>query len=288
MLTDALLASIRRRARLPIASALGAQDSDLLAMCDEETDHYIVPLVLQKREDYWLTTEDIAVAPGASYRIPYRAIGARLREVSFLDSQSQITDPPRIPIDDLEGRDYGFYLQGSEFVFANPLDSSSLPVSVRFWYYLRPNRLVLAAAAATIASLDRAARTVTLASVPSGYAGRTSFDLLRARPSFDTLAWDATGTLSGSTVTFASDLPADLAVGDYVCLPEQTPVPQMPPELHPLLAQRVACKWLEVNDPQGYETAAAELQRMEGTLAVLIGSRVEGEPQGIVRSNALW
>lgn len=288
MTTDELLLSIRRRARIPVASALGSQDADLLSVANEEIGAYLVPMILRQRADLLLTYLDVPVIdPAAPIRIPARAIGARLKEVSFIDSSGELRDPPRISISDMEGRREGFYMQGGYLFNGDQRATAVLPPTMRLWYYARPGKLVLSAAAGVIASFNVSAGTVALVSAPATFAGAVVFDVLSAGSPHETIGLGLSGTVVGNLVTLAS-LPPDLIVGDYLCLPGEAPVVQTPPDLHPLLAQRVACKWLEVNDPPGYQTAAAELARMETTLPDLIGSRLEGEPEAIVRGNALW
>lgn len=296
MTTDELLQAIRDEARIPVASSLGADDASLIARCNRELDRYIVPLVLKQVEDHWLNYIDIPVTPTATYRIPSRAIGSKLREVSYLDAQGLIYDPPRRSVDDLEGRQSGFYLRANEVCFP---PGTQMPYAVRLWFNLRPNHLVPLAQVGVIANFDRSANTVDLESVPAGFTGKTAFDIVRAVPGYETLAFALYGadsalpaylpaSLSGSTLAFSGGLPADLQIGDYITLPEQAPVPQIPYELHSLLAQRVAVKWLEVNDPDGYEAANAELQRMEAAAPLLLAPRVDGELQAITRANPLW
>lgn len=288
MLTAELLLSIRRRARIPTASALGSQDSDLLAVANEEIDAYLFPLVRSVREDHGLAYEDqpFVASAAVKYRIPYRASGSTVRELSYLDSGAYVQDAPRISVDALEGQRAGWYVEGDKIALSDPIGSG--PTTIRFWFHMRPSRLVAADRVGAVASLNATARTVTFSSAPSVFTGQSRFDFVRRRSPYAILGWDAVGTLSGSTITFSSSLPTDLEVGDYVCLPEEAPMPQVPVELHPLLAQRVAVKWLEVNDPQGYEPAAAEMSRMEKAALDLISPRVDGAPLAITVPNELW
>jgi hypothetical protein len=288
MLTAELLLSIRRRARIPTASALGSQDSDLLAVANEEVDAYLFPLVRSVREDHGLAFEDqeFIADLAVKYRIPYRASGNTVREVSYLDAQGYVSDPSRISVDALENQRAGFYVEGDKIALTDPVGSG--PVAIRFWFHMRPSRLVEVTRVATVSVLDSVAGTVTLSSVPAAFAGQSRFDLVRRRSPFAMLAWDWVGTLVGSVITFADGIPGDLELGDYVCLPEEAPMAQVPVELHPLLAQRVAVKWLEVNDPQGYEAAVQEMTRMEKATLDVITPRVDGAPQAITVMNALW
>jgi hypothetical protein len=71
----------------------------------------------------------------------------------------------------------------------------------------------------------------------------------------------------------------NIGVGDVMALTEQTIIPQIPVELQPMLAQRVAMRCLEaLGDTEGLQMAAAKLQEMEIKTGAIISSRVEGAP----------
>lgn len=81
--------------------------------------------------------------------------------------------------------------------------------------------------------------------------------------------------VSVGTVT----IPKKLSVGDVFSLPEQTSIPQIPIELHSMLAQRAAMRCLEsLNDTAGLQAAAAKLADMEAKTSSLINNRVESAP----------
>lgn len=289
--TTQLLASIKRRADVPTAQA-SYSTTEILSMADEETRSYVVPLVLKEREDYWVSPHDVALVDGTiAYRIPYRAVGGKLREVYLIDVNGNLIQFPRARISDLEDANWGFWTEGNvlNIVDDGTLSVTNLAVTLRMYVYLRPNALVATTAATTVSSFNATAKTITLASTPSGYAGQTTWDIVRAKPGFETLAFDAAGTLAASTITFTNALPDDLAVGDYVCLPEQTPVPQIPAELHDLLAQRVAVVMLSNKGmADKLVTAEKELARLQSAALALITPRVEGESVKFVQRRSLF
>lgn len=289
--TTELLASIKRRAGMPTAQATYST-SDLLAIANEQMLEYVVPLVLSAREDYWTRDHDVALADGTlAYRLPYRAVAGKLREVSILDAQSNVSNIPRINLPDVGNVTYGFWLQGDQVWLAT--DSSgnvtNLGTTLRLTYHLRPNQIIETTGAATVSSFNATARTITISTPPTGYSTATAFDIIRARTPFDSLAVDAEGSLSASTITFAGSLPADLAVGDYVTLTEQTPVPQIPVELHGLLAQKCAIKVLESKQMlDKLEAAAKELSRLERDALLVLSPRVDGECVRVFNRHSLY
>lgn len=287
----ALIASVKRRARVPTAAATYST-ADFLAVANEQMVEYVVPLILGVREDYWTKPYDVALVDGTlSYRIPYRALMGKLREVSVLDAQGNVNNLPRIQVNDLALSTFGFWLQGDEVYLASDASRTvtDLGTTLRMLYHLRPNTLVETTATTTVASFDTGARTITLAAAPTGYSSATAFDIIRAKTPYDSLAHDAMGSLSTLTITFSSALPADLAVGDYVCLPEQTPVPQMPVELHGLLAQKCAVVILESMQMLDKHAAAAkELARLESDARTVLTPRVDGESVRIFNRHSLY
>lgn len=77
-------------------------------------------------------------------------------------------------------------------------------------------------------------------------------------------------------------IPEKLIVGDVIALPEETIIPQIPVELHSMLAQRAAMRCLEaLGDSQGLQNAAAKLADMENKTGMLIDNRVESSPKKI-------
>jgi hypothetical protein len=72
-----------------------------------------------------------------------------------------------------------------------------------------------------------------------------------------------------------------------VCLAGQSPVPQIPPELHPLLAQRVVCKALEsLGDAAGFQAAQLKMAEIQQAALPLITPRVDGEPKRFANRNS--
>jgi len=85
--------------------------------------------------------------------------------------------------------------------------------------------------------------------------------------------------LSAGSVT----IPKKLNIDDAISLSEETSIPQIPIELHPMLAQRVVMRCLEsLGDAPGLQAAAAKLADMEAKTGSLIDNRVESAPLKVV------
>lgn len=82
-------------------------------------------------------------------------------------------------------------------------------------------------------------------------------------------------------------IPQRAAINDVIALAEQTIIPQVPVELHSMLAQRVAMRCLEsMGDSQGLQNAAAKLADMEQKTGMLIDNRVEDAPLKITSKHS--
>jgi hypothetical protein len=286
-----LIASVKRRAGIPAAQATYT-DAEILTICNEEMSSFIVPLVMKEREDYWQTSVDFTITSSVTqYRIPERAIGSKLREVKIVNANGTESNIPRLLVAN-EGTDsYGFRVDGNVLTLRTGIANNPtlLGNTLRVYFYSRPNQIT----AATIGTTYGTIATLTLpygmtvTSAPTGLTGASgTMDMIRATPGFETLAADAAFTLSTGVYTFSAPLPAGIAVGDYVTVPGNTPVPQIPPELHPLLAQKAACRVLEGKGMyEKLKSLREEVAVMEVNARAMLTPRVDGEaPRAVVRS----
>lgn len=292
--TADLLTAVRRRAQLPASSADGLlTDTDLLALATEEIDTLLVPLVRAAREEYWVTRTDLAITAGtAEYRIPTRAQASALRDVTLVVDGAE-TSLPHIELEErgryTEGGSYwwdgagvGFALQGDKVVV---LPTPTKAATLRLYYARRLNRLVATSAAALVSSVA-GTPTITFASVPATWSDSDTFDAIEGTPSFDWLGADLTAsnvvTGASGTITFDS-VSSELAAGDYVALAGETPVPQIPAELHPLLISATVARALEVvGDRAAFAAATQAVVRQSAQASQLLEPRVEGAARRVV------
>lgn len=85
------------------------------------------------------------------------------------------------------------------------------------------------------------------------------------------------------TVSFRTvDVSAEVSIGDYLTKEQETIVPNVPTEYHPIIAQRVAVACLEaMGDEQNKQSAERKLAQMEKAALRIITNRVEGAPKKI-------
>jgi len=111
-------------------------------------------------------------------------------------------------------------------------------------YDRRPSKLVPVLDTARIASIDTVNSQVTVESLPSAIVSGSIVDLVSSSSPYPATDDVTVSGISGLTLTL-STIPDDLAVGDYVCQKEQTPLIQLPIELSNVLVQAVSIKIYE-------------------------------------------
>lgn len=280
-----LLASLKRRGLIPTSSSTFAT-ADFFKVVDDETQTYIVPLLMETREEYLVESEDITVTSDTSeYYIPERAVANKLRDVRFYDGNGGYRPLTRVEPDDIGpvsatvAAVAGYYLQGNKIVLIG-----SPAGTMRLTYYQRPNRVVATTAVGEVTAIDTGTKVVTVSGTcPTTFTTGVSYDFIKGKPGFDTLGKDYSASAVGaSSVTFSSTLPTGLAVGDFVCLAQETPIAQVPVELHPLLAERVTATVLHaLGDPKAdiaYKVAAD----MEKRVLKMLQPRTDGSNRYVV------
>jgi hypothetical protein len=128
--------------------------------------------------------------------------------------------------------------------------------------------------------------TINFQSVPSIFQPGLKVDMIQTDAGHLNRAIDIQippNGVSGNTMTFQTYLlPYNLQVGDYVCLAQESIIPQIPSDIHNGLAERVCQRILEsIGDAAGLQAASAkmaDIQKAEGTL---MDQRVEGSAQKI-------
>lgn len=282
---DELVARVRRTAALPTADDY--TDAEILQIADEHIKTLFIPGIQRQMEEYYLRSINIAlVANQSNYRLPERTIGAAFRGV-YLKGQSSNTDDDlfELPKYTLEsfyqetntsiGGTPSYYTLVGDLVRIRPIPSSSdTTAMLTIFYNRRPSELILTSAAMKISSLTGAPAYP----VDDAFSnGNYSVDVVQSNPNFDSLGDDLNVTVSGGTTATFSEAITDLKVGDYICLSGQSPVPQIPTELHPALAYSVASHILE---ERGDLTAADRwMSRATGLLEnmeTLLSPRVHG------------
>jgi hypothetical protein len=175
MTSNDLIAAIKRKISFPTSQVTFNED-DILAFANEEMFIAQVPSVLQFHEEFFVSSLDVQLlANKTRYAIPNRAIGMKIRDLFFKDTNGNLYNMARINPEEKAyfqrdfnkgGQSHPYYLEGNEVV----LTSTNLPNpngSLTFSFFLRPNQLVVDENAATIESFGTLFSVVN-ASVSAG------------------------------------------------------------------------------------------------------------------------
>lgn len=271
----------------------------LLKLAHEEFGSYLMPKLLKVRESYFQWDEDTALNATGEYPIPSRAVGGKLDNIALIDASP--TPTSRLDVDLItedELSDYGSTPAGKPGIYFKRNSIFLVPPTYSGWnyirqsFFLRPGYFVETTACAQVTAINTLTKVVTFTTVPSTWAITQLFDFIQDKPHFDTLGIDkaisAITTGAAGTMTFSVALPSRLAVGDWVCLANETCVVQAPVEFHGMLAQRVANKAMQsLGDTEGVKTGMVDLESLEKGAIGLITPRAEKESKKLVNRTGL-
>jgi hypothetical protein len=279
----AQLEQVRLRGGLPSTDARFT-NARLLALMTSELRDNVAPLVHEAKAEHGILTNTVAVTAGtATYRMPVRAFGGTLRDVVWVDSgnnayplhQRSSADTEVLSRRSQTGDPRYYYLRGSNIVLVpTPGVSGTLHLPA----YGRPGSLVLRAAVGVITSVSVVGTDYVIICADSPHNNGDVCDLVRGESGFETIG-TATVQFDGTSefifpIASTTDAPA---AGDYICLAGESPVPQVPVELHALLQARTA--FVAVGGTgEGGSTAqalAAQVADLEAKARAWLRPRVE-------------
>jgi hypothetical protein len=281
--TDELVKSVRRRISLPTANAILTED-EVVAICTDELQNYLVPKMMATREEYFVRHQDFVLSDYRTEQeiaipIPYDAIGSKLRDVC-IKTGSQFNPIPRMEIEDLYRGSFtstGYYIEDS-FIKIYPVTINV--TEIRIYYFARPQDLILTTRAAIVREI-REDNRIIVSRVPSHFSVGDEYSLINSKQPFNIYKTVIIEEKNGTLLTL--DDTTGIQVGTWLCLQGESPVPQVPVEAHSVLAQMAAVKCLEsMGDQQGMVSAQAKLDRDLESLFVYIGPRVDSAPVKIV------
>lgn len=255
-------------------------DQELLDIAYDVLLGEIVPLVLSKREEYYVRELDYpVVANQAKYSIPHRAIGNQLREVrwetgNYIKHMERID--PRFADKREDGQFYRFYVQNNDLViYPAPKASSD---TLKLTYFFRPSKLVPVAETAQISVIN--GNILTVSSLPSSWSTSDLFDITKGSGGYENLGFDlsvSTVDSNSNELTFTSTLPSDLQVGDWLSLAEETCWPYLPREAQVALIHLSVAGCLESLGDPAYAVAAQKAEQQKAILEKMLAIRIEGQ-----------
>lgn len=293
LIATELIKSVRNRAMVPDDSDV-YDDEAILDILNEEMDVGLLNTLMTLNEEHLVTYTDRPSQTAANPRrlvIPSRSVGSKLRDLQLI-SGDVVYEMARTTIDELPDYKnlYGnydgnclFYVEGDEIVI---LANATISGFVRMYYHLRPNMIVKEDTCAQITEINRTNGMIQFNTIPSNFTSLTQLDFIQNKTPNKILAFDISVTSvsisTRSIIVPVESIPKRLEVGDWVCFPETSPYPNVPTELHPVLAQRAAVYILEaVGDAENLNLARGKLKQMEMSVQKIIDDRVEGAPRKI-------
>lgn len=239
----------RMRGGLPSTDARFT-DAKLLKLLSDELQGNVAPLVHNAKAEHGIISYSVTAVVGQSeYQLPFNAFASTLRDVYWIDSNNNITPlEPRSAADPLmyalsrnNGTPRYYYLRGARVNVVPPPGAAG---TLAMPHYARPGILTNTySQIATVTDLGSGLVNLAFGSASALF----NFDpiaIVRGEPGFETIAenfstaWNSTTDV---TITLPSGVSASqIVTGDYVCSPGESPVPQVPVELFPLLHARAA------------------------------------------------
>lgn len=284
--TVGLIANCKRRASLP--SGTGLTDNDFLQVLSEQLRNYIPAFLKGIREEFIIAQLSIAVT-SATVPIPERACGAALRTIAWTQSDGSLRNLARVEPErrneygQTGSEPRGYMFQGNNVILLPAVTSGTLVVS----YQQRPGQLVLPTSCAVVTSIDDA-YTLSFDSLPADFTDARVYDMLDPRPNFKLLGMDiAVNGIAGNQVTFTGTIPTGVFEGCYLCLAQETPIPQVPPEVHDLLAQAAAWEIATSTGSTRKDAIRDALKELRAQVTMLMSPRSDGSARVVVSRSRL-
>jgi hypothetical protein len=283
---DTLVASIKRRASMPTAQSL-FQDSDFLILADEELQSVIFPMMMSIRGNYFVANSDVTMTTATSYAIPSDAIGLKIKDVYYLNANGDQRQLTKVNLSDVTNQyfrldtGYGYYIEGNNVIlYPNSQDTETL----RIKYYKRANKMVPNSSAGKITNIDTGTLVVTMDSTPQTWTTSNTLTAIDANPGFESLVTGITissiASITSNQLTLGSV--TGLTVGNWLALDGDSPVAQITPEAHPILAQAVVVKCLEALGDPGIAVAQAKFKQLSDAFIKAMSPRADGQAKKII------
>lgn len=292
LITSKLIESVKERAMIPDEDVV-YDDDKILEILNEKLSLDVVDTLLGLNEEHLVISKDITTTDGR-FVIPSRAVGSKLRDLHYYyGGDNSLVEMRRIDLGEIPDFTWGnvydgtvgyddrtrfvFYVEGDEI---RTIDNRS--GLYKMYYHLSPNSLVLESECAQITMIDRTTGIITFSTIPSNFTELSECDVIQHKTPNKILGFDIpvqSVNISQRTITvLPSDIPARLAIKDWVCFPETSPYPNVPSELHSYLAQCVAVYILEaIGDEASLKSAQITMNAiMKKAASKLLTNRVQG------------
>lgn len=181
--SELLINSVKRRINIPTNQNTFTNE-DILAFADEELMLSIVPAIMSLHEDYLLYSQDDELVDNQNeYPIPYRAVGNKLYDLQFVDTNQNILPMSRTTLGDQPSYNgayttnltYAYYVKNNRIGLLPTMQGPGTG-SLRFIYYIRPSALVLTPEVCPIINIDRESGIITVSNLPDTFSASSNID----------------------------------------------------------------------------------------------------------------
>lgn len=301
-----LLADVYRHAFIPSSQQTYMQ-ADTLAVATSELRSYVLPQLMARRGEFYFGPPGRVTFPvqeGVSlYRIPSRAVGAKIRSARLLDLQGNPYPLATYEWDDVskwapcKGTPTGLTMEGGQ-VRLYPTPQGLAGYTLEIATYVRPGALVLPSACAPALSVVPSPAmgttdvTISTATKPDAFGVDSYFDITLVDSPFETVCVLAPadsviddGTVTTITLSGLFQAPA----GSLLSLAGQSSMVQLPLEWHALLALKTAATQLtSLGDIGMAKAKLEELKMLEGNVGNLVTPRREDASRKVGNGMNKW
>lgn len=297
---DDLLNSVKVRSLAPVSQDTFT-NAKLLTLMTEEMRSYVVPQIMNVREDFFLDYKDTAIEANRElYPIVERSIGHSFKMLAYRKDNDERriyrTTPRAVERFSNTGAPSHFFLMGNNIRIL-PVPTVAVG-SLRQYFFRTQSELSMTIDCTKITAVSVGASQTTFTidtDLTSVLSSGDKVDLQSSKSPFLLHNYDIElQTISNSEIVVNNSDIEDASgnvratVDDYICPRFKTNIPQIPVEYHVLLAQRTTCKLYEsLGDMKKYQLAFNDLKQMEKDLFGLIKSRVESQPRKVKSSGIL-
>ena len=128
--------------------------------------------------------------------------------------------------------------------------------------------------------------------VPTNITNSSLVDFIKKKGGHRTYKFDVKlgkNAVSQNVIKFTSGvIPEDFEIEDYIASQFECIIPQIPSDLHSLLAERTVARILgSLGDQMGLQAVKQNIGELESRQASLVDNRVEGSPRKVLNRNSL-
>lgn len=298
--TDTLITAIECNSLMP-QSQNKFGSTDYKRILNEKLQLNLAAQIMNLNEEYFVTYEDIPlVASRTQYALPRKCAAMKVREVGYLSlDKSYYRVLARLNLEtardrttqDISDTPSGFYFLNNRISLV-PQMGSVVSGYLRIWFFREPRELVLESEVGKITACPLVGNdyviTVNVAPTVTGQY----IDLVQDIEPYETYAENilpsnvAANVYTVASSNFTNRIPT---VDDYICKYNETPIPQIPDEFHPILAQHAVIRVLGATaDKAVIDMAASELADMMKALTDMASNRIFSKAKRVANMNPIF